>query len=125
MLLCNYDQARLGAEYLNKTENSFMCLDSSGKFWAERQKKNEPKKLNTALVIPPVSKGQSPFPVCEQISVSNKTIDFLGFLQYAFHYMGKAVNNKDVKYPSVIIRQGVTKNNGEGRIQTFLKFRTF
>ena len=43
MTLGNYDQCRLGAEYFNKTENSFVCLDSSGKFWADRQKKNEPK----------------------------------------------------------------------------------
>ena len=87
MMLCNYDMARLGAEYLNKTENNFICLDSSGKFWAERQRKNEPKKLNSALVIPPVARGQSPFPIFEQISTSNKTIDFIGFLQLcmAFH----------------------------------------
>ena len=38
--LGNYDQLRVGSEYLNKTENSFLCIDSSGKFWAERQKKN-------------------------------------------------------------------------------------
>ena len=103
MTLGNYDQCRLGAEYFNKTENSFVCLDSSGKFWADRQKKNEPKKLNSALVIPPIEKGQSPFPIFEQISQSNKTIDFLGFLQHAWHNMGIAVNNQEVKYPTVII----------------------
>ena len=52
MLGC-YDQSRLGAEYMNKTEDSFICIDSSG-IWPERQKKNQPKKLNTALVIPPI-----------------------------------------------------------------------
>jgi hypothetical protein len=103
MMLCNYDMARLGAEYLNKTENSFICLDSSGKFWAERQRKNEPKKLNSALVIPPVARGQSPFPIFEQISTSNKTIDFIGFLQYAWHFMSASINNQDVKFPKVII----------------------
>ena len=103
MTLGNYDQCRLGAEYFNKTENSFVCLDSSGKFWADRQKKNEPKKLNSALVIPPIEKGQSPFPIFEQISQYNTTIDFLGFLQHAWHNMGIAVNNQEVKYPTVII----------------------
>ena len=103
MMLGNYDQLRLGAEYLNKTNNSFLCLDSSGKFWAERQKKNEPKKLNSALVMPPTVKGQSPFPIFEQISVTNKTIDFLGFIQYAWHYMGASINNQEVKFPAVII----------------------
>ena len=103
MMLGNYDMVRLGAEYLNKTENSFICLDSSGKFWAERQPKNEPKKLNSALVIPPVAHGQSPFPIFEQISSSNKTIDFIGFLQYAWHFMSASINNQDVKFPTVII----------------------
>ena len=36
LLLANYDNSRLGAEYLNKTENSFICVDSSGKLWGER-----------------------------------------------------------------------------------------
>ena len=101
MLGC-YDQSRLGAEYMNKTEDSFICIDSSG-IWPERQKKNQSKKLNTALVIPPIEKGQSPYPIFEQISQSNKTIDFLGFLQYAWHYMRASIHDKPVKYPSVII----------------------
>ena len=101
--LGNYDQLRIGSEYLNKTENSFLCIDSSGKFWAERQKKNEPKKLNSALVIPPVERGQSPFPIFEQISTTNKTIDFLGFFQYAWHHMSASINNGEVKFPTVII----------------------
>jgi hypothetical protein len=103
MTLGNYDQLRIGSEYFNKTENSVLCIDSSGKFWAERQKKGEPKKLNSALVIPPVERGQSPFPIFEQISVSNKTIDFLGFFQYAWHHMSASINNTEVKFPSVII----------------------
>ena len=102
MLGC-YDQFRVGAEYLNKTEESFICVDSSGKLWGERQKKGEPKKLNSALVIPPIEKGQSPFAIFEQISETNKTIDFIGFLQYAWHYMGVSINNQVVKYPKVII----------------------
>ena len=103
IMLGNYDQLRLGAEYLNKTENSFICLDSSGKFWADREKKNAPKKLNSVLVIPPIEKGQSPFPIFEQISESNKTIDFINFLQYAFHYMGNSMNNQEVKKPAILI----------------------
>ena len=103
MLLGNYDGCRLGAEYMNKTENSFVCVDSSGKLFSDRQKKNQSKKLNSALVIPPIEKGQSPFPIFEQISETNKTIDFLGFFQYAWHYMGVAINNQPVKFPSVII----------------------
>ena len=43
MLLGNYDGCRLGAEYMNKTENSFVCVDSSGKFFSDRQKKNQSK----------------------------------------------------------------------------------
>ena len=103
MFLANYDQSRLGAEYVNKTEDSFMCVDSSGKLFNDRQKKSQSKKLNTALVIPPIEKGQSPFPIFEMISETNKTIDFLGFFQYAWHYMGVAINNQPVKFPSVII----------------------
>ena len=103
MMLGCYDQFRLATEYLNKTEESFICVDSSGKLWGERQKKGEPKKLNSALVIPPIEKGQSPFPIFEQISETNKTIDFIGFLQYAWHYMGVSINNQPVKFPKVII----------------------
>ena len=103
LLLACYDQLRLGAEYLNRTENSFLCIDSSGKLWGERQKKDQPKKLNTALVFPPVKKGESPFPIFEQISESNKTIDFVMFLEYAWHFMRDALNNQDVKFPRVIV----------------------
>ena len=103
LLLGNYDNSRLGAEYMNKTENSFICVDSSGKLWGDRQKKNEPKKLNSALVIPPVKPGQSPFPIFEQISVQNKTIDFIGFFQYAWHFMSESINNQPVKKPKVVI----------------------
>lgn len=103
LMLGHYDQCRIGADYLNNTEFSILCIDSSGNFWAEKRKKGESKKLNSALVIPPVEKGQTPFPVFEQISISNKTIDFVMFLKYAFHYMSKAINNREVKFPSVII----------------------
>ena len=103
LMLGNYDQLRLGAEYLNKTAGSFICIDSSGKFWAEREKKGDPKKLNSVLVIPPIEKGQSPFPIFEQISESNRTIDFLGFLQYAYHYMRESINNQEVKNPTILI----------------------
>ena len=103
LLLGCYDQLRFGAEYLNKTVNSFLCLDSSGKLWGEPQRKNLPKKLNTALVFPPIGKGESPFPIFEMISESNKTIDFIIFFQYAWHNMGKTVNDQRVKYPAVIV----------------------
>ena len=103
LMLGNYDMIRLGAEYFNRTDNSFMCIDSSGNFWTEKRKKNEPKKLNTAIVIPPIEKGDSPFPVFEQISESNKTIDFIVFLEYAWYYMRDAINNQDVKFPALII----------------------
>ena len=103
LLIGNYDQLRLGAEYLNKTEWSMICIDSSGKFWAEKQKKSEAKKLNTAIVIPPKNKGLSPFPIFEQISISNKTIDFLVFLQYAWHFMSVSTNDQPVKAPKVAV----------------------
>ena len=53
--------------------------------------------------MPPAEKGESPFPIFEQISASNKTIDFVVFFQYAWHHMRKAVKDKDVKFPEVII----------------------
>jgi len=106
LLMGNFDQLRIGAEYLNKVDLNFICIDSSGKLWGERQKKNEPKKLNTALVIPPLEKGGTPFAIFEQISESNKTIDFIVFLKYAWHYMREAVNNQNVKFPIMIIREG-------------------
>ena len=103
IMMANFDQLRLGAEYLNKTPLAFLCVDSSGKFWAEKTKKSETKKLNSALVAPPPLRGQSPFPIFETISELNKTIDFLGMLQYAWHFMSMSINNKQVNYPKVII----------------------
>ena len=43
MFLANYDQSRLGAEYVNKTKESFMCVDSSGKLFNDRQKRGNQK----------------------------------------------------------------------------------
>ena len=40
LMMGNYDQLRIGAEYFNKIEFNFVCLDSSRKLWGERQKKN-------------------------------------------------------------------------------------
>ena len=102
VMMASFDQLRLGAEYLNKIAFAFLCVDSSGKFWAEKTKKSEPKKLNSALVAPPPIRGQSPFPIFETISEVNKTIDFLTMLQYAWHYMSMSIN-KEVKFPKVII----------------------
>ena len=98
----NYDQLKLGATYLNNNEDSVVNLDSSGKFWQHGSKVGK-NALNSALVIPPVAKGHSPFPIFETISYSNKTIDFLQFLQYAWYYMSKAINNEKVNFPSVAV----------------------
>ena len=103
LLLGNDDQCKIGASYLNNTEMSYICIDSSGKLWGEPRSKNKVKKLNTALVIPPIDKGESPFPIFEQISESNKTIDFVVFFEYAWHFMRTAVNDQEVKFPVIII----------------------
>ena len=64
----NYDQCRIGTDYLNDSNSTFLCVDSSRKLMAKRSKTNESKKLNSALVMPPAEKGESPFPLLEQIS---------------------------------------------------------
>ena len=105
LMMGNYDQLRIGAEYFNRTEFNFVCIDSSGKLWGERQRKSDPKKLNTGLVLPPFEKSETPFSIFEQISESNKTIDFIMFLKYAWHYMRLVMNNQNVRYPCIIIRE--------------------
>ena len=94
--------AKIGGSYLNKVEKSIVCLDSSGKFW---QKDNKAGKnlLNSALVIPPLSDGLSPFPIFEMVSENNKTLDFIEMLQRAWAHMATALNNIPVKAPDVAI----------------------
>ena len=99
LMMANYDQLKIGAEYLNKWKDAELYLDSSGKIWKEPKTKH----LNTALVMPPHTSGQSSFPIFEQVSKSNKTIDFSIFLRYAWHFLSTSINNKSVKYPSVIV----------------------
>ena len=98
----NYDQLKIGGSYLNSNTETVINLDSSGKFWQDGHKVGK-NALNSAIVIPPVAKGYSPFPIFETISYSNKTIDFLQFLQYAWHFMSKALNNDKIAYPSVAV----------------------
>ena len=98
----NYDQLKIGGSYLNSNAETVINLDSSGKFWQDGHKVGK-NALNSAIVIPPVAKGYSPFPIFETISYSNKTIDFLQFLQYAWHFMSKALNNDKVANPSVAV----------------------
>ena len=122
LMLGNLDQLRIGATYLNNTEVSFLFVDSSGKLWGEPQKKHEAKKLNTALVMPPSSKGESPFPIFEQISSSNKALDFIMFFQYAWHFMQQSINNQEVKFPRVIVSD-ISFANVHSILDYFLKLK--
>ena len=101
IFMANYDQLHVGAKYLNNTENSMIFMDSSGKFL--KQEKGKSKYLNTAVVIPPPAKGQSPFPIFEMVSEKNRTIDFQTFLEYGFSYLSTSINNEKVRNPSVAV----------------------
>ena len=100
--IANFDMLKIGGTYLNKVEDSIVCLDSSGKYWQEKNRAGK-KLLNTALVIPPVAAGLSPFPIFEMVSEDNKTLDFVEFLQRAMGHMGTALNNTTVREPSILI----------------------
>ena len=100
--IANFDMLKIGGTYLNKTDDSVVCLDSSGKYWQEKTRAGK-NLLNSALVIPPVAAGLSPFPIFEMVSEENKTLDFVEFLQRAMGHMGTALNNTPIKEPSVII----------------------
>ena len=113
--LATHDQLKIGAHYFRQ-ENSAVCIDSSGKFM-KRQSKVEKKRLNTALVIPPPAKGESPFPISEMISEENKTVDFLEFLQRSWSLMSKANNDENVNCPRVGITDFSFPN-----IHSFLQF---
>ena len=63
MLCASYDQLKVGATYMNKSNKSVIHMDSSGKFL--KQGKGKKKLLNTAIVIPPAAPGHvSPHTVC-------------------------------------------------------------
>ena len=100
--LANFEMAKIGGSYLNKVEKSVVCLDSSGKFWQNDNKAGK-NLLNSALVIPPLSDGLSPFPIFEMVSENNKTLDFIEMLQRAWAHMATALNNTPVKGPDVAI----------------------
>ena len=59
--------------------------------------------LNTALVLPPLSEGLSPFPVYEMISQTNKTQDFIEMLQQAWNNMALANSNRSVPVPTFAV----------------------
>ena len=101
VVMGNYDQLRIGANYLNKSEKSIVFMDSSGKFL--KNEKGKPKLLNTAVVIPPPAAGHAPFPIFEMISERNKTIDFQTFLEYGWSYLSNSINNEKVDSPKVAV----------------------
>ena len=101
ILMANYDQLRIGANYLNKSDIPIVFVDSSGKFL--KKEKGKPKLLNTAVAIPPPAKGHSPFPIFEMVSEKNKTIDFQTFLEYGWSYLSTSINNEKVRYPRVAV----------------------
>ena len=101
VVMANFDQLRIGANYLNKNENSTIFIDSSGKFL--KQEKGKSKILNTAVVIPPPAAGHAPFPIFEMISERNKTIDFQTFLEYGWSYLSTSINNEKVNPPKVAV----------------------
>ena len=101
IVMANYDQLRIGANYLNKKEMSIIFMDSSGRFLTSE--KGIGKLLNTAICAPPPAKGHSPFPLFEMVSEKNKTIDFQSFIDYGWSYLSTAINNKPVRYPKVAV----------------------
>ena len=97
--LANFEMLRIAAKYFSGVEDSIVYIDSSGKFWQERKKTGK-DLLNTALVLPPLAEGLSPFPVFEMISENNKTQDFIDMIQHAWHNMALSMNNTAVPYPT-------------------------
>ena len=100
--IANFDMLRVGGHYMNKVDSSIVCLDSSGKYWQEKNKAGK-NLLNSALVIPPIAKGLTPFPIFEMVSQDNKTLDFIEMLQRAWGHMATAMSNTPVKEPSVSV----------------------
>jgi hypothetical protein len=103
LYFANFDQLKIGASYLNsKDKKTMINLDSSGKYWQDGTRAGK-DALNSAIVIPPAAKGHSPFPIMETVSCRNKTLDFIQFLQYTWHYMSTAINNEKVANPAVAV----------------------
>ena len=94
----NFDMSKVGGLYMNGVEESIVCIDSSGKNWQDKNKAGK-NLLNSALVIPPLAKGLSPFPLFEMVSEENKTLDFVEMTQRAWGHMATAMNNTPVKEP--------------------------
>ena len=101
IMMANFEQLRIGSTYLNKDDGATIFMDSSGKFL--KKEKGKRKLLNTAVVIPPPAKGHSPFPIFEMVSESNKTVDFLTFLQYGWSYLSASINNETVRNPRIAV----------------------
>ena len=100
--IANFDMLKVGGSYMNKVDKSVVCLDSSGKYWQEKNRAGK-NLLNSALVIPPVAKGLSPFPIFEMVSEENKTLDFVEMMQRAWGHMATAMNDTPVKEPMVAV----------------------
>ena len=96
MIISNFDQLKIGSAYLNKSKNSLVHMDSSGKFLKPKGGK---KLLNTALVIPPPAPGHAPFPIMELISETNKTIDYKMFMELGWSYLSSAIGDEPVAFP--------------------------
>ena len=101
MFMANFDQLRIGANYMNKNKNATLFIDSSGKFL--KKEKGKSKLLNTAVVIPPPAVGHTPFPIFEMVSENNRTIDFQTFLEYGWSYLSTSVNNEKVSFPKLAV----------------------
>ena len=101
IFMANFDQLRIGSNYMNKNKLATIFIDSSGKFL--KKEKGKSKLLNTAVVIPPPAVGHTPFPIFEMVSEKNKTIDFQTFLEYGWSYLSTSVNNEKVCYPKLAV----------------------
>jgi hypothetical protein len=100
--LSNFEMLRIGAKFFSELDETTVYIDSSGKFWQDRKKTGK-DLLNTALVLPPLAHGLSPFPIYELISETNKTQDFIDFIQHAWNNMALSLNNKAVPYPTYAV----------------------
>ena len=100
--LSNFEMLRIGAKFFSDVEETTLYIDSSGKFWQERKKTGK-DLLNTALVLPPLAHGLSPFPIWELISEQNKTQDFIDMIQHAWNNMALSINNRPVPFPNFAV----------------------
>ena len=100
--IANFDMLKIAAYYFSNVLLSILCLDSSGKYWQEKNKAGK-DLLNSALVFPPLARGLTPFAFFEMVSRENKTLDFVEMLQRAWGHMATANNDKPVKEPSIAV----------------------